>query len=320
MKWIALALSLCIAMPSVANDFSDSTRLKRWTSAWVLDGQISQEWLDRQLIDVRRQPRALELFKRQFEDKPWFEYRRLFDTAERAEQGVAFWQANEAALTQAEIDFGVPASIIVAIIGVETKFGQRMGDFPVLDTLLTLALEHPRRQEFFSRELDHFIKLTWDQRLEAGSLVGSYAGAMGIPQFMPSSFRAYAVDFDDDGVIDIWNSASDAIGSVGGYLKRNGWRQGEPISSRAQLRAPVPMSPALKQDRTLDQLRQAGVEFPIENGGQSRAMLFSLQGADGTEYYVGLNNFYTLTRYNRSTLYAMAVQRLATRIQKAKQS
>ena len=319
MKWIVMAMGLIVTSVATANEFADSQRLKRWSSAWVLDAQISQAWLDRQLLDVQRQPKVLELFQRQFESKPWYEYRRLFDTDERALQGVNFWRTHEAVLSQAETDFGVPAEIIVAIIGVETQFGQRVGDYPVLDTLLTLALEHPRRQEFFSRELDHFIKLTWDQRLEAGSLVGSYAGAMGIPQFMPSSYRAYAVDFDQDGVIDIWNSPADAIGSVAAYLKRNGWRAGEPISARARLRAPVPMSPQLKQDRTLDQLRQAGVEFAIQNGGQSRAMLFDLEGPDGTEYYIGLNNFYTLTRYNRSTLYAMAVHRLATRIQKAKQ-
>lgn len=319
MKWIVMAMGLIATSVATANEFADSQRLKRWSSAWVLDAQISQAWLDRQLLDVERQPKVLELFQRQFESKPWYEYRRLFDTDERALQGVNFWRTHEAVLSQAETDFGVPAEIIVAIIGVETQFGQRVGDYPVLDTLLTLALEHPRRQEFFSRELDHFIKLTWDQRLEAGSLVGSYAGAMGIPQFMPSSYRAYAVDFDQDGVIDIWNSPADAIGSVAAYLKRNGWRAGEPISARARLRAPVPMSPRLKQDRTLDQLRQAGVEFAIQNGGQSRAMLFDLEGPDGTEYYIGLNNFYTLTRYNRSTLYAMAVHRLATRIQKAKQ-
>ncbi|MGB0965967.1 MAG: lytic murein transglycosylase B [Litorivicinus sp.] len=309
---------LLLPLVASANDFKDSRALKQLTSGWILDSGIEQAWLERQLMDVERQPRVLELFKRQFEDKPWYEYRRIFDTQERAFEGVTFWREHEAALTQAEVEFGVPASIIVAIIGVETRFGQRVGSFPVLDTLLTLAFEHPRRQAFFSAELDHFIKLTWDQRLEAKSLMGSYAGAMGIPQFMPSSFRAYAIDFDGDGTTDIWNSAVDAIGSVAAYLKRNGWRQGEPIVAQAILRRDVAMSKGLKRDRTLAQLREQGVEFGIVDGDQTRALLFELEGADGKEYYVGLNNFYVLTRYNRSTLYAMAVERLAQRIQRAK--
>ena len=316
-----LALCLCallISYPAFAGDFDESLTIKRWISSWVLDGGIEKDWLSRQMLDAQRQPRALELFQRQFEDKPWFEYRRIFDTQERGLEGANFWREHEAALTQAEIDYGVPAAIIVAIIGVETRYGQRVGSFPVLDTLLTLATEHPTRQEFFSAELDHFVKLTWDQRLEAATLMGSYAGAMGIPQFMPSSFRAYAVDFDGDGTTDIWNSPADAIGSVAAYLKRNGWRQGEPIVTQAQLRMPVPMSKGLKRDRTLAELREQGVEFAIVDGDQTRALLFQLEGPDGTEYHVGLNNFYVLTRYNRSTLYAMAVERLAQRIQRAK--
>ena len=169
MKWIVMAMGLIVTSVATANEFADSQRLKRWSSAWVLDAQISQVWLDRQLLDVQRQPKVLELFQRQFESKPWYEYRRLFDTDERALQGVNFWRTHEAVLSQAETDFGVPAEIIVAIIGVETQFGQRVGDYPVLDTLLTLALEHPRRQEFFSRELDHFIKLTWDRGAQSST-------------------------------------------------------------------------------------------------------------------------------------------------------
>lgn len=316
---IRIVLMLALASPVAwANDWKDSSDVKLWMTGWVLDSGVDQAWLDRQMLDARRQPKVLELFNRQFEDRPWFEYRRIFDTDERALEGAAYWREHEDALTQAEIEYGVPAAIILAILGVETRYGQRVGDYPVLDTLLTLATEHPRRQAFFARELDFFIKLAWDQQLEAGSLTGSYAGAMGLPQFMPSSYQAYAVDFDGDQVADIWNNPADAIGSIASYLRRNGWRQGEPIVARAQLRSPVPMSPSLKRDRTLDSLRQAGVEFPIVDGGQTRAMLFELEGPDGSEYYVGLNNFYVLTRYNRSTLYAMAVERLANRIQRVK--
>lgn len=325
MNWRSTWLAV-LAVPWLANagpTYDDNNELRRLVAGFVLHDKMPELWVEQVFEGVERQDRVLELFNRQAESMPWFRYRGIFDTAERAEGGVQFWNDHLATLAQAEAEYGVPASVIVAIIGVETKYGEVMGSHPTLDALTTLAIDYPRRAAFFRDELREFLRLALEADRDPKSYLGSYAGALGIPQFMPSSYRAYAVDFDGDGIRDLIDNPADAIGSVAAYLARHGWQQGVPVVVRANPRLQNPeslISPGLKLDTTLRTLRESGVEFGLEGGDTSRAKLFALQGADETEYYVALDNFYVLTRYNRSLMYALAVHNLAQRIERARGS
>ena len=317
-RGLILAGLVSLSMPALAEDYVESGELRRLISEWTLNDKIPKDWLEQQFSEVTRQTRVLELFNRPAESSmPFYEYNGIFDTESRAEKGANFWRAHESWLVEAEKTYGVPAEIIVAIIGVETRFGEVMGNYRVIDALTTLALDYDRRAEFFTRELREFILLSREEGRNATEFMGSYAGAMGLPQFMPSSYRAYAVDFDKDGQRDIWQTPADAIGSVGSYLERNGWRAGEPIVVPALVRqgvAGAPPSRGLRPDYTLGELRRRGVSFDIVDGETADATFFYLDGPDGAEGYVGLHNFYVITRYNRSRMYAMAVFNLAERI------
>ena len=195
--------------------------------------------------------------------KAWHEYRQIFVTSTRTSQGLEFYSQYRASLQRAEREYGVPAEIIVAIIGVETSYGRNKGSYRVLDALATLAFDYPKRSAFFSRELKQFLMLAREQQLLADELLGSYAGAMGYGQFMPSSYRAYAVDFDGDGSVDIWNNPVDAIGSVANYFSRHGWKAGAPVTARARVGESYPddwMNDGLKPVRSLAEFASAGIE------------------------------------------------------------
>ncbi|MBT3505094.1 MAG: lytic murein transglycosylase B, partial [Piscirickettsiaceae bacterium] len=194
--------------------------------------------------------------------KPWFDYRKIFITDKRINGGATFWQANAVALAKAETEFGVPAEIIVAILGVETSYGGNVGSFRVVDALSTLAFRYPPRSKFFRSELGHFLALTREEGMPILSPVGSYAGAMGLGQFMPSSYRAYAVDFDGDGKRDIWTNPTDAIGSIANYLARHGWKRGEPIVHKTAVGDTIPvvlLEKGSKPAIDVAELKQAGV-------------------------------------------------------------
>jgi membrane-bound lytic murein transglycosylase B len=253
------------------------------------------------------------------EAKPWHEYRSIFLTEPRIAGGAAFWAEHAATLERAESAYGIAAKYIVAIIGVETFYGRHEGKTRVLDSLATLAFRYPRRQEFFARELEQFILLTREEGLDARSLKGSYAGAMGIPQFIASSYRAYAVDFDGDRVRDLIGSPVDAIGSVANYLGEHGWRRHEEVVfpvrvSGAGYRSLL--AKGLEPKTTLRAMAEQGVIIDADGADASRlGALVELDLRDGHEYWVGLKNFYAITRYNRSELYAMAVAQLAESIE-----
>ena len=313
------------ALTASANgvSYEDNNDLRRLLAGFVVHDKMPEQWIEQVFEGVTRQNKVLELFNRQAESMPWFRYRTIFDTTERAELGVQFWDENLASLAKAEATYGVPASVIVAIIGVETKYGTILGSHPTLDALTTLAIDYPRRASFFKDELREFLRIALEEDQDPTSIQGSYAGALGIPQFMPSSYRAYAIDFDGDGKRDLMGSVPDAIGSVAAYLARHGWKQGEPVVVRANPRQQNPealIQPGLRLDTTLRTVREAGVEFGLVGGDTARAKFFSLQGADQTEYYVGLNNFYVITRYNRSLMYALAVHQLSQRIERLRGS
>ncbi|WP_301359512.1 lytic murein transglycosylase B [Stutzerimonas nitrititolerans] len=253
--------------------------------------------------------------------KPWKEYRPIFITDSRIAQGVDFWRQNEAALSRAEAEYGVPAEVIVAIIGVETFYGRNTGNYRVIDALATLGFDYPPRQPFFRQQLREFLVLAREEQVDPLTLKGSYAGAMGLPQFMPSSFRAYAVDFDDDGHIDIWNNPVDAIGSAANYFKRHGWTAGEPVVARAAISGDAyeqGLTVGLEPVLNAAQMRDLGWQSEAQISDDTAVTAFRLEGAEGDEFWLGLPNFYVITRYNRSVMYAMAVHQLSEELAQAR--
>ena len=256
--------------------------------------------------------------------KAWYEYRAIFLDQARIDNGVKFWRQHQAILDQAQLSYGVPAEIIVAILCVETRYGKITGRDGVLEALATLAFDYPRRADFFRSELEHYLLLTREERIDPLTLRGSYAGAMGLAQFMPSSYRAYAVDFDGDGRRDLWQNPADAIGSIGNYLHRHRWQPGEPIVLPAKVDQPnqpgikALLDQGLKPQLSVAELRAKGVTL-LNKGSvndQQLAILLALQGQNGMNYWLGFNNFYVITRYNRSPLYAMAVYELGQEVRR----
>lgn len=245
---------------------------------------------------------------------PWFEYRERFLTAQRIQQGADFWRANAAQLDDTR-DPSMAATI-AGILGVETSYGRITGRYRVIDALATLAFDYPPRAPFFRGELQQFLVLIREERVDPKTALGSYAGAMGIPQFIPTSYRKFAVDGDGDGHRDLWSSWRDVISSVANYLRVHGWRDGEPIVVHATLEDPdlSRFDQALELNETVGSLRGKGVSFKTDQPDDAPAMFVVLQGKDGPEYRVGFNNFYVITRYNRSTMYSLAVHELGNAI------
>ncbi len=249
--------------------------------------------------------------------KPWYDYREIFLTDKRIKGGVAFWQDNAVALAKAEQQYGVPAEIIIAILGVETSYGGNVGSYRVVDALSTLAFRYPPRSPFFRSELMHFLSLTREEGMPILDPIGSYAGAMGLGQFMPSSYRAYAVDFDGDGKRDIWTNPTDAIGSIANYLSRHGWIAGESIAHKTTVMGDVPVAlleKGTKPSINREQLHDVGVPTVQLPAGADQLALISLTQKAGEEYWLTRQNFYSITRYNHSQMYAMAVTQLAEAI------
>ena len=247
----------------------------------------------------------------------WAEYRRIFLTKERIEAGAVFWHENRAALEKVSCDTGVSIEIMVGIIGVETYFGRITGGHRVLDALATLSFAYPPRSKFFRSELEHFLLLVREEGMQATDAVGSYAGAMGRPQFMPSSYRAYAVDSTGDGKRDIWNDWTDVAGSIANYFLEHGWKNGEEVVARATTgtnwNASSPKN-ILKPEDTVSSLSKKGVIFSTNLANEDIAQLITLDGAEGSEYWVGFHNFFVITRYNHSAMYALAVHQLGQEI------
>jgi membrane-bound lytic murein transglycosylase B len=271
---------------------------------------------------VKRQHSALDAIARPAEGKPWYQYRPIFITEQRIDDGVQFWDENQALLEKAEEIYGVSAKIIVAILGVETFYGRRMGNYPVFDTLTTLGFDYPPRSSFFRKELKHFLLMAREEALDLSTITGSYAGAMGQGQFIPSSFREYAVDFDADGKRDLWYNNADAIGSVANYFKRHGWEPGLEVALPAQISGTAYrnlLGKGLKPSITPDSLKAHGIGAENGESDTSKVAFLEFELHEGKQYWIGFNNFYVITRYNRSPLYAMAVYQLSQEIAKARE-
>lgn len=249
----------------------------------------------------------------------WGEYRKIFITPERINAGVVFWRENEEMLERIAIESGVPVEVMVGIIGVETYFGRLTGNDRVIDALATLAFAYPPRSKFFRKELGEFLILAREEEVDPLIPMGSYAGAMGRPQFMPSSFRAYAVDSSGDGKRDIWNSWADAAGSIANYFLAHGWKKGEEVTAQAVLGSSwrggkLKPKNTLKPEDTITSLSKKGVLFATDLPADSRGQLLTYENANGLEHWIGFHNFFVITKYNRSVMYALAVHQLGQQI------
>jgi membrane-bound lytic murein transglycosylase B len=275
--------------------------------------QYDSQLLRRLFSRVEPRPSILRAMSAPSTARPWHEFRRSHVDAMRVAGGLRFWEQNAAALARARRDFGVPEEIIVATIGIETLYGRSTGSIRVLDALATLAFDYPKRADFFRGELEHYLLLIREAGLDPLTVRGSYAGAMGIPQFMPSSYRKYAVDFDGDGRRHLWGEAADAIGSVANYYRSYGWTDGEDIVVAAEVGATeveLPRTGGLERSKVAD-LRRSGVVPVTPLAEAAEVILIALETEGGLRYWLGLQNFYVITRYNRSINYAMAVHELA---------
>lgn len=285
----------------------------------------SEQWVRDLLQQAKKRDSILKTMSRPAgKAKPWYDYRGIFLTKDRIQAGVSFWQKNAASLQQAERQYGVPAEFIVAIIGVETFYGRVMGSTRILDALYTLGFYYPRRAEFFQGELEDFLLMVQEEGFDPLTMKGSYAGAMGLGQFMPSSYRAYAVDFDGDGHRNIWSNTKDAIGSVANYFKQHGWQSGQSVLEATQVRPDAVealLALEYKPQYPLSQLKRQGLIYQGKQPDHMQGLLVDLEVApQQMGYWVGFQNFYVITRYNRSNRYAMAVYQLAQEIANAYQA
>ena len=289
-------------IPEFINEMVAKHHFKRDELVQIFDGTQHRQ----DVIDAMNTPSTL---------KPWIEYRASFINPQRIDGGMKFWLKHADALERAEKIYGVPQEIIIAIIGVETLYGRHAGNYRTMDALTTLTFDYPRRVEFFRNELEQYLLLSREQKFDLLSIKASYAGALGIPQFMPSSYRKIAVDFNGDGKIDLINGADDAIGSVANYLRQYGWKAGEPVAVRAKVED-VARPDDVGAARSLLAWGELGVFPQGEIGKGVYAYLLDFTLPDGKEFWFGFNNFAVITTYNNSVYYAMSVYQLAVELQK----
>ena len=302
----------------MGGDFANNPNAQQFIDKMVNKHGFDRQQLQEILSQAKRLDSVLRLMDNQAPTtsvKPpsgpngaWLRYRKKFITPDNVQNGVVFWNQYEDALNRAWQVYGVPPEIIVGIIGVETRWGRVMGKTRILDALATLSFNYPRRAEYFSGELETFLLMARDEQDDPLNLKGSFAGAMGYGQFMPSSYKQYAVDFSGDGHINLWDPV-DAIGSVANYFKAHGWVKGDQVAVMANGQAPG-LPNGFKTRYSISQLAAAGLTPQQPLGNHQQASLLRLDVGTGYQYWYGLPNFYTLTRYNHSTHYAMAVWQL----------
>ncbi|MEO0443656.1 MAG: lytic murein transglycosylase B [Pseudomonadota bacterium] len=325
MKVLFLLLSLGLSVSTLAADnvYLGRAEVNEFINEMVQNHDFKAAELESWFASATQKQSILDAISRPAEKTlTWAKYRKIFLNDARIKGGVKFWQENQAVLERAQQEFGVPAEIMVAIIGVETLYGQRQGSFRVIDALSTLGFDYPPRSRFFRKELKQFLLLAREQKQDPLELKGSYAGAMGYGQFIPSSYRAYAIDYDQDGFADIWQNTADAIGSVANYFKRHGWQQGDPVVLRGRLQRSYNkdiINQSLKPKLTVAEVAKHGY-LPVRSVDETLpATVMRLEGNWGAEFWIGLHNFYVITRYNHSRLYAMAVWQLSQEIGRAYQ-
>jgi len=283
--------------------------------------QFSQEELTVLMDNAKKKDGILNAFDKPATSKPWSFFKKLYVTEWREKEGVKFWEKHAQTLIRAEDQFGIPQEIITALIGIETNYGTYTGEFRIVDAFYTLGFYGKRRNKYFLKEFEEFLILARENNIAPNSIKGSFAGAIGIAQFMPSSYREYAIDFDGDGKADLENSVADAIGSASNYLKRHGWKRGEPIVfpvSADNDQVLSEMAGKSKPNRTYGELKQAGVKQDLGFNDDLAVGLFKLEGDEGVELWMSLKNFYVITRYNPSNNYALAMVQLSEKIKALK--
>ncbi len=314
-----LLVAVCFGQYAIADDnYADHPMALAFVEKMVSTHNFDRSYMEAAMASATRKQSILDAIARPAEKtKTWGQYRKIFVTEKRTKLGREFMKTYADTLARAEREFGVPTEIIAAIIGVETRYGRQKGNYRVLDALTTLSFDYPRRSKFFSGQLEEYFLLVKEQNFDAETVKGSYAGAMGYGQFIPSSYRHYAIDFDGDGVADIVNNPVDAIGSVANYFKSHGWVPDGTVTVTATVTADHNVDTAnqkLRPKLTVAELNDHGFipSFKIANDQLATAM--RLVGDSGDEYWIGLHNFYVITRYNHSKLYAMAVYQLSNEL------
>ena len=320
MKKLILVLSLFVtplasALEITAGDYQGREDVATFVQRIAAETCYTEQELVDLFARVEKQEHLFEKLDRPAEKElQWYQYKGIFIKDKRIDLGVKFWRENHQLLNEVSEKTGVPAEIIVAIIGVETFYGIYRGKDPVFDSLVTLAFDYPRRAKFFTVELEQFLLLAKEQGFDARALRGSYAGAMGMPQFISSSYRNYAIDFDQDGQTNLFDSIPDIAGSVANYFVKHGWQRGGRVARPLEITDGIladSLEPGVKPNYTWAQLKQNGLGSQFTIGEETPVALVRLEQKDHTEYWVGFQNFYVITRYNHSELYAMAVYQLA---------
>jgi membrane-bound lytic murein transglycosylase B len=322
---IALA-ALAASSPGLSQDYEyDAADVEARRSAFI-DRMVDEREFDRAVIEnilggATIAQSALNAISRPAERVvPWYDYRDIFLNEQRIDAGAQFWADHADLLQETSERFGVEPEMILAILGIESLFGERMGTYRVVDALSTLAFAYPPRAETFAGELESFLTIYSEEGASVLEAVGSYAGAMGAGQFIPSSYRAYAIDADGDGRRDLWENWNDILGSIANYLARHGWQAGQAIAVSAKQGSAPGIAPGnrLGLDQTVGSLRAQGYSFDAGLADDLDAMLVAVeQDASNTAYFVGLNNFHVITRYNRSVKYALAAVELGQAIERA---
>ncbi|MEY4592912.1 MAG: hypothetical protein RIR18_1807 [Pseudomonadota bacterium] len=287
---------------------------------------FNQRQLTKQFSAIRSNPKVIRFIRPPVSpgQRSWARYQPRFVNSGRIDAGVKFWNTHAKTLERAEKEYGVPAEIIVGIIGVETIYGRHTGNFGTLEALATLAFDYPPRADFFRTELEQFLLLSRENRIDPLTIKGSFAGAIGVPQFMPGSQRRYGVDFDHDGKVDLKNSVEDAIGSVARFLSMHGWVKNTPIATPVtayQTIDPSWLESGILPRLKCKELHAAGIQTEAAQSGIEQCALIDLISPEqATEYWLGFENFYVITRYNRSSFYAMSVFQLAQAIRQQKET
>jgi len=330
MKWAVLLLALMLGAPSYARKkpdpgplFSSRADYGAFVKSIASNIQMDPVELEKIFSDVHLKPQIVRAISLPAEAKPWDQYRPLFVNDRRILGGARFWDEHAAALLRARERFGVSESMIIAILGVETVYGRNTGGYRVMDALTTLAVDYPPRADYFRKELEQYLQLARERGIDPLSVKGSYAGAMGIGQFMPSSYRKYGLDFDGDGHSDLWRNTDDAIGSVANYFSSFGWKTGEPVAVKVEVKGEETREFANTgwgARKSVEEWQKRGVASQVNLPPQAEAMLVRLETANGPEYWLGFQNYYVTTRYNRSLQYALAVYQLSREIESVRAS
>lgn len=309
---------LCYTLTACSSQFSQHPDVQQFINHVATKDNLNRDQLVQTFNTVKPDPTVIKIMTKPLEGKPWPGYRKVFVTPTKIRKGAEFWEEYAKTLQRAEKQFGVPSRVMVAILGVETQYGEHQGNFKVLDTLSTLAFYYPPRSRYFKYELEQYLLLTNQQDLGTTTIRGSYAGAIGQPQFMPSSYRTYAVDFSGQGKIDLINNPVDAIGSIGNYLQKKGWQRGQPIAMRAIVKGDAYQSlPTMnKPTMTLKQLAKYGIKPSQPLPPNTKVMFMNFWNGKETEHWLGFENFAVIMRYNSSRLYALAVDQLGVEISK----